>query len=99
MTKKTLERKEFDDMPLDLRFEVLHRDGVYVGKRKEEEQAIVLFQLYSFYVEIFYTKYRREVSRMLTCDDTEILQPYLEQIHVRDLNKKKERSKRCVFML
>lgn len=90
MTKKTLERREFDEMPLDLRFEVLHRDGVYIGKRKEEEQTIVLLQLYSFYVELYYTKYRREVSRMLTSDDMEILQPYLEQIHVRDLNKKKK---------
>lgn len=90
MTKKTLERREFDEMPLDLRFEVLHRDGVYVGKRKQEEQTIVLLQLYSFYVELYYTKYRREVSRMLTSDDMEILQPYLEQIHVRDLNKKKK---------
>ena len=87
MTKKALERKEFDEMPPDKQFEVLHRDGVYIGKRKEGEETVVLLQLSSFYVELYYTKYRKEVSRLLTSDDTEILQPYLEQIHVRDLKK------------
>ena len=90
MTKKALERKEFDEMPPDEQFEVLHRDGVYIGKRKEGEETVVLLQLSSFYVELYYTKYRKEVSRLLTSDDTGILQPYLEQIHVRDLKKKKE---------
>lgn len=85
MTKKALSLKEFIDLPQELQFEMLHRHGVYVGKRKINKQAVVLFQLHGFYVEVFYKQYRKTIDRLITSEDTEILQPYLEQISIRDL--------------
>lgn len=86
MTKKALSLTEFIDLPHELQFEVLHKHGVYVGKRKVEKQPIVLFQLHGFYVEVYYKQYRKVIDYIVTSGSTDILQPYLDQINVRDLN-------------
>jgi len=88
MTKKALGLAEFEEMALDLQFEILHRDGVHVGKRKVGDKIVILFQLYTFYVEVYYTKYRKIIDHVITSADTSILQPYLDQVHVRDLKNK-----------
>lgn len=90
MTEKILGLKEFEELTQERQFDLLYRDGVYIGKRKLENQTVVLFQLYSFYVEVHYLKYRKQIGHLVTSKDTEILQPYMEQIHVRDLEKGKE---------
>lgn len=86
MTKKALSLSEFMDLPQELQFEVLHKHGVYVGKRKIDKQTVVLFQLHGFYVEVFYKQYRKVIDHLITSDSTDILQPYLDQINIRDLN-------------
>lgn len=92
MTKRALGLKEFTQLALEQQFDLLHVDGVYIGKRKLGKQTLVLFQLYSFYVEVHYRKYRKEIDHLVTSEDTAILQPYLEQIHVRDLKKDEGRD-------
>jgi len=89
MTKKALSLAEFKELPAELQFDILHKHGVYVGKRKEKSQTIVLFQLHGFYVEVFYKQYRKTVERIHTSDNADILSPYLNQIEVRDLNPDK----------
>ena len=93
MTKKALSLTEFMDLPQELQFEVLHKHGVYVGKRKADKQTIVLFQLHGFYVEVYYKQYRKIIDHLVTSDSTDILQPYLDQIHIRDLNTDRKGNK------
>ena len=69
-----------------MQFQMLHRHGVYIGKRKDENQVIVLFQLNGFYVEVYYRQYRRTIDRIITSESTDILQPYLEQIQLNGFN-------------
>lgn len=90
MTKKALSLADFKNLPQALQFEILHKHGVYVGKRKLNDQTIVLFQLHSFYVEVYYRLYRKTIEKILTSDSADILQPYLDQIHIRDLNNDKK---------
>lgn len=85
MTKKALGLAEFNKLPLPLRLELLHRDGVHVGKKKSGSQQTILFQLYSFYVEVHYKEYRKKIDYMVTSDNTDILLPYIDQVQVRDL--------------
>lgn len=87
MTKKLIGLGEFLELPAELQFEMLHRDGVYVGKRKVADQAVLLMQLYGFYVEVYYKAYRKEIDRIVTSDQTDILTPYLDQINIKDFNK------------
>jgi hypothetical protein len=90
MTKKALSLTEFMDLPQELQLEVLHKHGVYVGKRKIEHQTVVLFQLHGFYVEVYYKQYRKTVDHMITSSSTDILQPYLDQINIRDFTDDKK---------
>lgn len=88
MTKKAIGATEFNQLPEEMQFDMLHCDGVYVGKRKVNKQTVVMFQLYGFYVEVFYKQYRKKIDHIVTSDSTDILQPYITQIDVRDLRKK-----------
>ena len=45
MTEKILGLKEFEELTQERQFDLLYRDGVYIGKRKLENQTVVLFQL------------------------------------------------------
>lgn len=64
--------------------EEVYRHGVYIGKRKELARTVLLYQVESFYVELFYTKYRHIVSNIRSSLSTSVLDPYLEQIEVMD---------------
>ena len=90
MTKKTLSITEFAGLINDLQIDVLHRHGVYVGKRKVDTQTVVLFQLNNFYVELYYSVYRRLIDKMITSESTEILHPYLDQIKLEGLRMESE---------
>jgi hypothetical protein len=86
MTKKVLSLTEFKDVPQSVQFEVLHKHGVYVGKRKIDKQTVVLFQLHGFYVEVYYKQYRKVIDRLAICDSTDILLPYLDQVSIKGFN-------------
>jgi len=93
MTKKALSLTEFIDLPQEFQFDVLHKHGVYVGKRKVEKQTVVLFQLHGFYVEVYYQQYRKTIDRIATSAQTDILQPYLDQINIADFTEGKTGEK------
>lgn len=92
MTKKLIALSEFRDLPQEFQFELLHKDGVYVGKRVIAGQSVLLMQLYGFYVEVFYSEYRKEIDHILTSSDTDLLLPYLDQINIQDFNTGKDQQ-------
>ena len=47
---------DFQLLPEQRQIEVLYKAGVYIGKRREGVSIILLYQLESFYVEVFYRK-------------------------------------------
>ena len=65
--------------------DLLHKEAVYVGKRKIFSRSVVLFQLYTFYVEVYYDEYRKIIRCIRCTDSIEIVDPYLEQINVEEL--------------
>ncbi|HVZ95230.1 MAG TPA: hypothetical protein VG847_00040 [Chitinophagaceae bacterium] len=64
---------------------LLYREGVYIGKRKLNGSAILLFQLYDFYVEITYLTYRDQISCINVTNNMAILDPYLPQIDIKEI--------------
>ena len=76
---------DFQLLPEQDQIEILYQYGVYVGKRKEAFSVILLYQFESFYVEVFYRKYRSHVRRLHCFESTDLLDPYLEQIDVENL--------------
>lgn len=87
MTKKIPTLAEFNQLTEELQLQLLQRDGVHVGKRLVNGQPVILFQLAGFYVEVSYTKYRKEISGIATTEDADIVTPYLSQIHIQGLDK------------
>ncbi len=67
--------------------DLLYKNGVYIGKRKQGSSIVVLYQLDAFYIEIFYRKYRSVITRMYCFASTILLNPYLDQIDVEELVK------------
>ncbi|MFL5742508.1 MAG: hypothetical protein ACJ75B_19955 [Flavisolibacter sp.] len=62
--------------------EVLWYNGEQIGRRREGEYLILLYQVEGFYVEVFYHSKLREIKRYLSFDCTERLEPYIESIDI-----------------
>ena len=92
MTKKILNRSEFLELSQEEQLKILQKHGVYVGKRLLKNQTVILFQLAGFYVEVYYWEYRKDVDKIITTDHPEILAPYLDQIHIRDLDRNRKKD-------
>lgn len=65
--------------------DLLYKEGVYIGKRKINNSCVLLYQLESFYIEVYYKKYRCSVIRIHCFRSTTLLDPYMEQIDVEHL--------------
>ena len=85
MTKKAIGLAEYNELLQNQQFDILHRDGVYIGKKKAGNKTIVLFQLYGFYVEVYYRQYRKHIEYTVSSDNPDILHDYIDQVQVRDL--------------
>ena len=86
MTKKETPISEFRALSQKDKLKLLRRDGVYVGKLKEGKAVHVLFQLYSFYAEVRYKEYRKQIDQIIVSDNMSVLKPYINQIKLDDLN-------------
>jgi len=76
---------EFKLMDYEKQIDLLHKEGVYVGKRKIFSRIVILFQLHTFYVEVYYRVYRKVIDHLNCTSSTETLEPYLEQINVEEV--------------
>jgi len=59
-------------------------EGVHIGEREDEEHKILLYQIDSFYVEVFYHKEYNVIRRFRSFASMEQLEPYLGKM---DLSK------------
>ncbi len=76
---------EFNLLPKDQQTELVWNEGDFVTDRQEDDYSILLYQLYSFYVEI---KYSGKANRFLIyrCfNNINQLEPYLEEIDISGL--------------
>ncbi|MFL5773427.1 MAG: hypothetical protein ACJ75F_09730 [Flavisolibacter sp.] len=76
---------DFQVLTMQEQVNVLYLHGVYIGKRKADKLTVLLLQLDSFYVEVFYKRYRVEITRVRCSASTNMLDPYLAQIEVEYL--------------
>jgi hypothetical protein len=64
---------------------LLYHHAIYIGKRKKGATIVILYQLESFYVEIFYEKYRYKILSKKCFTTTDILDHYPETICLEEL--------------
>jgi len=87
MTKKAIGLADFENLSLKEQLDLLHTDGVHIGKRVVEGQPVILYQLNEFYAEVYFTDYRKAVGKIVTSAGIEIVHPYIDQVRIRDLDK------------
>lgn len=57
-------------------------NGVFVADREDEEHRILLYQIDSFYVEVYYDMQHNALVRFRSFSSTEQLDPYLDKINL-----------------
>lgn len=76
---------EFRILSEQEQLDIIYSMGVYIGKRKAKELVSVLYQVESFYVELFYRKYRYHITHSRCSSSIAIAEPYLDQIDLGQL--------------
>ncbi|MEO7984212.1 MAG: hypothetical protein ABI688_09035 [Bacteroidota bacterium] len=74
--------KNLDDFTREL---VCRKAGVLVAERADEIYHYCLFQFCSFYIEAQYLTPFEQLKRFNAFENTELLQPYLEQVNISSL--------------
>jgi len=65
--------------------DLLYMDGVYIDKRKDGSNTILLYQLKGLYVEVCYYRYRQVIAWIRCTESVRILEPYLEKMDIAEL--------------
>lgn len=60
-------------------------NGSCIADREQGSSHVLLFQLHSFYVEVFFNEDGDEVISTRSFEDMEQLQPYLEHIDLKSV--------------
>ncbi len=68
------------------RWWILERSN-YISQRQTEDFTVFLFQLASFYIEVFFHNDNEEVLQIKSFGSTDGLDPYLEEISLYQLFK------------
>jgi hypothetical protein len=66
------------------KFQDLILHGNYLAEREVNGAPALLFELYGGYVELFFNKKSTKIVDCWAFEDTEFLDPYLEQISLAD---------------
>ena len=59
--------------------------GVFIGKRNTKDFCIYLFQMPSFYVEMYFDQEEGEIGYMRAFSGTDQLKPYLDAIDISEI--------------
>lgn len=74
--------------------ELFWKHGIHVGDRVEGEYIIVLFQVLSFYVELFYNIEDNALEKVRSFSGTGDLEIYLKHIDLAELHDFKSKESR-----
>ncbi len=78
----TMTLYEFNALNEDQQVETLWEWGEYLMRRAEGRYQLVLYQLHSFYVEVWYQVKDNEISRVRSFSSPDALEPYLKMIEL-----------------
>lgn len=76
---------EFVLLPEDQKVCILWREAKIIAERKERTYNVFLYQVYSFYVEVWHSGNLMNNYKLRSFSTTEELEPYLEKINISEL--------------
>ncbi len=75
--------KQFDHLSPDDKDYIVAMDAILVAVEEDPEGDYALYQLYGFYLEIFYTDFDDYRARTIcSFDNMDLLEPYLASINI-----------------
>ena len=77
--------KQFRALPLDVQERRLINNGTFLFDRKTVGIKVLLYQLFSFYVEVFYDTSSAKVCMIKSFTEVEDLEPYLYKIDISEV--------------
>jgi hypothetical protein len=77
--------QQFRSLPKDIQRNVVKHYGVFLFGRSGVGVNVILYQMESFYVEIYFDEKMSEVTRIRSFEDTRHLEPYLRMVDVSEL--------------
>jgi hypothetical protein len=78
---------EFIQLDETEQIELLWYNGEQIGRRKDQDHLILLFQVEGFYVEVFYHNKERVIKKYVSFECIDRLEPYLETIDISSVYK------------
>jgi hypothetical protein len=78
---------DLSHLTINDQLDLLYADGVYLSKRKQDQQTVLLYQYKTVYAEIYYAEYRKRVDCIVYTEDVSVVDPYLGEIRLDILNK------------
>jgi len=76
--------------------EILWYNGEQIGRRKDEEHLILLYQVEGFYVEVFYHNKERVIKKYMSFECTDLLEAYLEKIDITTVYKQIKKQSKAI---
>jgi hypothetical protein len=77
--------QQFRSLPLDVQERRLINNGTFLFDRKAVGIKVLLYQLCSFYVEVFYDTSTAKVCMIKSFTDVEELEPYLFKVDIAEV--------------
>jgi hypothetical protein len=77
--------EKFNTLPIEQQQQAVLNEGVFLAERKDPPLRMMLYDMGSFYVEVFFLSRYNKVAWFNGFDSTEKLEPYLERINVSDV--------------
>ena len=66
-------------------FEALYNYGIHISDRADKDYCIILFQLHSFYVELYFHIEENALKKLRSFTNVDLITPYLEHIDLSEL--------------
>ena len=77
--------EEFNVLDKYTQVAVTQEKGAVIGKRIDNDDLIILYQVDNFYVELCYLHDLSEIYAMYHTESDQLLEPYLETIDISEL--------------
>lgn len=76
---------QFSVLSEDEKTALVWNEGDFVADRWERNCYILLYQVFSFYVEIWYERDLNQIKKLRSFNSTNQLKPYLEEINISEI--------------
>ena len=74
--------EKFNQLPIEEQQRAVLQDGVFLAERKDFPLRMMLYDMNSFYVEVFFLSRNNKAAWLNAFDSMEKLEPYLTNINI-----------------